>query len=199
MYVCLILFPLQRCLRIGQKKAILITKLCRDLWLGLVVILACKNSKFEQDRISVALLHQHNLCQISDIVKRHEFTDAKKILLLQLNLCSMNSDRADLDTEFFSSSPYMTLYVCVHRTAWYRLCESYFQWGNLANDQSSTHWSTKCVLLRILENIHTSECLFKIIFIHCSAKMKMRMLSGNLLRGEWLELPLDVPLLSPLR
>lgn len=40
-------------------------------------------------------------------------------------------------------------------------------------------------LFRILENIHTSECLFKIIFIHCSAKMKMQMLSEILLRGEW--------------
>ena len=37
---------------------------------------------------------------------------------------------------------------------------------------------------RILENIHTSECSFKIIFIHCSVKMKMLILSENLLRGE---------------
>ena len=41
-----------------------------------------------------------------------------------------------------------------------------------------------CVLFRILENIHTSECSFKIIFILCSVKTKMLMLSENLLRGE---------------
>ena len=43
-----------------------------------------------------------------------------------------------------------------------------------------------CVLFRILENIHTSECSFKIIFIHCSVKTKMLMLSENLLRGKQL-------------